>query len=178
MSYLLVGSAGLVALGIPGLVLSLLILSTYRHLPRRIPTNNLRPVLMVLLVELRGGRSVLASLQAAAARFPDDERLTRPVRIAAVTGLAAAVDESRGSMRQLLAQLARAQVSGASAADAVRRFLESDIARERARRLARMRVLPVRLMVPLTLLILPGVVVLSYGPTILSLLEGLVVPLD
>lgn len=178
MSYILVGSAGLVALGVPGLVLSLLILSTYRHLPRRIPTNNLRPVLMVLLVELRGGRSVLASLQAAAVRFPDDERLTRLVRIAAVTGLAAAVDESRGSMRLLLAQLARAQVSGASAADAVRRFLESDIARERARRLARMRALPVRLTVPLTLLILPGVVVLSYGPTILSLLEGLVVPLD
>ncbi|HUF95519.1 MAG TPA: hypothetical protein VMO52_05495 [Acidimicrobiia bacterium] len=178
MSYILVGSAGLVALGVPGLVLSLLILSTYRHLPRRIPTNNLRPVLMVLLVELRGGRSVLASLQAAAVRFPDDERLTRLVRIAAVTGLAAAVDESRGSMRLLLAQLARAQVSGSSAADAVRRFLESDIARERARRLARMRALPVRLTVPLTLLILPGVVVLSYGPTILSLLEGLVVPLD
>jgi hypothetical protein len=41
-----------------------------------------------------------------------------------------------------------------------------------------MRALPVRLMIPLTLLILPGVVLLSYGPTILSLLEGLVVPLD
>jgi hypothetical protein len=176
MSFLLLGSAGLVTLGVPGSALSLLVLCAYRYIPRRVHANNLRPVLMVLLVELRAGRSVLASLQAAAARFPDEEKLTGPVRIAAVTGLAAAVDEASGSMKLLFAQLARAQASGASAADAVRRFLESDIARERAKRLARMRALPVRLMLPLTLLILPGVVLLAYGPTILSLLEGLVVP--
>jgi len=178
MSFLLAGSAGLVTLGLPGSVLALLAVCAYRYRPRRIQRNNLRPVLMVLLVELRAGRSVLASLQVAATRFPDEHELTGPVRVAAVTGLPAAVDEARGSMRLLLAQLARAQATGGSAADAVRRFLESDIARERAKRLSRMRALPVKLMIPLTLLILPGVVLLSYGPTILSLLEGLVVHLD
>jgi hypothetical protein len=55
-------------------------------------------------------------------------------------------------------------------------MLESDVARERSERLARTRALPVRLMVPVTLLILPGVVILTYGPTLIKLLNDVVVP--
>jgi hypothetical protein len=121
---------------------------------------------------------VLSALQAASARFSEAGDLKRVVRVASVAGLTAAVDEARGGLRFLLIHLARAQATGASAADAVRRHLEDDLARERAERQARIKALPVRLMLPLSLLTLPGVVLVAYGPTILSLLDGLVVPFE
>lgn len=178
MSYLIASTLGLKAFGVPGAIAAVMAVGLRRHLPRRHREGDLRPIMMVLLVELRGGRSVLAALQAASARFPEARDLARVVRVASVAGLAAAVDETRGRLRFLVIHLARAQATGASAADAVRRFLDDDLARERAERQARIKALPVRLMVPLSLLTLPGVVLLAYGPTILSLLDGLVVPFD
>jgi pilus assembly protein TadC len=76
----------------------------------------------------------------------------------------------------LITQLARVQISGASAADAVRRMLEADAARDRAQQLAKTKALPVRLMVPLTLMILPGVVLLVYGPTLIDVLGQVMDP--
>lgn len=178
MSYVIAASLGLNFFGFPGAVAAVLVIGFRRHLPRRRREDDLRPIMMVLLVELRGGRSVLSALQAASGRFPEAGELKRVVRVASVAGLTAAVDETRGGMRFLLIHLARAQATGASAADAVRRYLDDDIARERAERQARIKALPVRLMLPLSLLTLPGVVLLAYGPTILSLLDGLVVPFD
>lgn len=178
MSYLVAGSLGLNFFGFPGAVAAVLVLGARRHLPRRPREDDLRPIMMVLLVELRGGRSVLSALQSASGRFPEAGELKKAVRVAAVAGLPTAVDEARGRLRFLLIHLARAQATGASAADAVRRFLDDDLDRERAERQARIKALPVRLMLPLSLLTLPGVVLLAYGPTILSLLDGLVVPLD
>lgn len=178
MSYVIAGSLGLNFFGLPGAVIAALVVGLRRHLPRRHREDDLRPMMMVLLVELRGGRSVLSALQSASSRFPEGGELKKVVRVASVAGLTAAVDEARGGLRFLLIHLARAQATGASAADAVRRFLDDDLARERAERQARIKALPVRLMLPLSLLTLPGVVLLAYGPTILSLLDGLVVPFD
>lgn len=135
-----------------------------------------RPVLLMLLVELRSGLSVLASLHSVARRLPDFDELQRAVRIATVAGLPVAAERSTGPILLLLSQLARAQASGSSAADSVRKMLESDIARERSERLARTRALPVKLMIPVTLLILPGVILLGYGPTLINLLNDVVVP--
>ncbi|MGF1616474.1 MAG: hypothetical protein ACFCU2_01510 [Acidimicrobiia bacterium] len=178
MTYLVAGSLGLNFFGFPGCVAAVLAVGLRRYLPRRRREDDLRPIMMVLLVELRGGRSVLSALQSAAARFPEAGELKEAVRVASVAGLTAAADGTRGGLRFLLIHLARAQATGASAADAVRRFLDDDLARERAERQARVKALPVRLMLPLSLLTLPGVVLLAYGPTILSLLDGLVVPFD
>lgn len=178
MSYLIAGSLGLNLFGFPGAMTAVLALGLRRHLPGRRREDDLRPIMMVLLVELRGGRSVLSALQAASARFSEAGDLKRVVRVASVAGLTAAVDEARGGLRFLLIHLARAQATGASAADAVRRYLDDDLARERAERQARIKALPVRLMLPLSLLTLPGVVLLAYGPTVLSLLDGLVVPFE
>lgn len=178
MSFLIAGSLGLNFFGFPGAVVAIMAVGLRRYAPRRRREDDLRPILMVLLVELRGGRSVLSALQSASGRFPEAVALEKLVRVAAVAGLPAAVDEARGGLRLILIHLARAQASGASAADAVRRFLDDDLARERAERQARIKALPVRLMLPLSLLTLPGVVLFAYGPTILSLLDGLVVPFD
>lgn len=143
---------------------------------RRLTGETFRPVLMMLLVELRSGMSVLSALQAVARRFPENTELLRSVNLATVSGMHSAVAVSQGRIRLLFTQMARVQISGASAADAVRRMLEADAARERARKLARTKALPVRLMIPLTLMILPGVVLLVYGPTLIDALGQVMDP--
>jgi hypothetical protein len=144
--------------------------------PRKKKSPPVRPVLLMLLVELRSGLSVLAALRSVAGRFPDYQDLAVATSMASVAGVDEAINASRGEVKVLMTHLARASASGGSAADAVRRMLESDFAREKADRLARARALPVRLMIPVTLLLLPGVVLLVYGPTIVSLIDDLAIP--
>jgi pilus assembly protein TadC len=143
---------------------------------RRLTSETFRPILMMLLVELRSGLSVLSALQAVSRRFPENTELLRSVNLATVSGMHSAVAASQGRIRMLITQLARVQISGASAADAVRRMLEADAARDRAQQLAKTKALPVRLMVPLTLMILPGVVLLVYGPTLIDVLGQVMDP--
>lgn len=163
--------------GVGGVTAAGLGLAAFHYVPtRQKRIVGMRPVLLMLLVELRSGLSVLASLHAVARCLPDFEELQRAVRIATVAGLPVAAERSTGPVLLLLSQMARAQASGSSAADAVRKMLDSDIARERTERLARTRALPIRLMIPLTLLILPGVILLAYGPTLISLLNDVVIP--
>ena len=82
-----------------------------------------------------------------------------------------------GEMKVVLSQLARAQKSGAALGDTVRSMIEADIAAEKATRVARSRSLPVRLMLPITLLLLPGLVLLIYAPSMLRVFQDLSGPL-
>jgi hypothetical protein len=93
--------------------------------------------------------------------------------VATISGLTQAVLTTKGEMNGLLSQLARAQKSGASLGDTVRSMIEADIAADKARRVARSRALPVRLMLPITLLVLPGMVLLLYAPSMLRVFEEL-----
>ncbi|MFO7299779.1 MAG: type II secretion system F family protein [Actinomycetes bacterium] len=156
---------------IAALGLSWLLLRRRRPRARPIP---IRVVLLIVLIEVRSGRSVLAALTAASARLPQHRELARAARLATVAGLPAAVSAAGRELRPVIAQLARAQRSGAPLADTVRRLIDDDLAEERARRLARARSLPARLMVPVTLLQLPGLVLLLYAPSLLSVFEGLI----
>ena len=178
MNLILIASAGL-ALGGPWTAIGLLCLVGIRWtVGRRARPQPIRPVLMVLIVELRAGRSTLAALQAAANAFPDDRQLGLASRAATVSGLTAAVDECRGPIRGVLAQLARAQRSGSAVADTVRSMLDADIAAERARRVESARSLPIRLMVPIALLVLPGMVLMLYAPSLLRTFADLSAPLS
>lgn len=138
----------------------------------RTSARETRVILVLLLVELRSGSSVLAALQRAAVALPAHPDLRRLSRVATVSGLTASID-CAGELRPLVVHLARAQRSGASLSTVVRHLLEQDLAADRAARLARARSLPVRLMVPVALLMLPGLVLLLYAPSLLSTLEGL-----
>lgn len=178
MSLILLGSIGLVVGG-PGLGMAVVIVvmvTSFRK--RRRPAPPIRPVLLVLLVELRAGQSTLAALQQAAALFPGHRDLNLAARLATVKGLTSAVEECRGDIRSLVAQLARAQKSGSPVAETVRALLDADIAADRARRMERARSLPVRLIIPITLLVLPGMVLLLYAPSLLRLLADLSGPLS
>lgn len=134
---------------------------------------SIRVVLILLLVELRSGQSVLAAIQGASRALPEHEGLSSVARMASVGGLTAAVSYAPQGLRPVVAQLARAQRSGSSLSETVRRLIEDDLAEERARRLSRARSLPTRLMVPVTLLMLPGLVVLLYAPSLLGLYRDL-----
>jgi hypothetical protein len=175
---LLTASAALIVAGPAASAAVLLLVVVRRWMTReKAPVRTtLRPLLLVLLVELRAGASVLAALESTARLFPDDRALASVARLSRVIGIPATANRVGGEMRLLAAHLARAQVTGGSAADAVRRMIESDLARDRNRRMARLRSLPVRLMVPTTLLILPGVLLLAYGTSISRLFGELVVP--
>ncbi len=180
MRAVLLTSAGLAFAGPPGAAVALIVevmlsLRRRRRSGRRKP---MRPVMLVLLVELRSGSSALGALQAAARAFPERDDLARCARVATVSGLTEAVATTRGEIRSIFSQLARAQRSGASLSDTVRSMIAADIAAEKSRRIARARTLPIRLMIPMSLLVLPGLVLLFYAPSLLLLFEQLSGPLS
>ena len=180
MRLVLLTSAGLAFGGFPGAgagVLAHLVL-VLRQRRLRSRERSLRPVLIVLLVELRSGSSALGALQAVARVFSDRPELVRAARVATIAGLTAAVDLTDGVTRSMVSQLARAQRSGASLSDTVRSMIDADISAERSRLVARARTLPVRLMIPISLLVLPGLVLLFYAPSLLLLFEQLSEPLS
>jgi len=98
------------------------------------------------------------------------------LRRAAHGGLATALAEASGRGRRLYLLTARAVVTGAPLAPAVDAFVAEAAAAERAAQQESARRLPVRLMLPLALLILPGFVLLTVGPTVLSALERFALP--
>jgi hypothetical protein len=52
-------------------------------------------------------------------------------------------------------------------------MLDAHLAAERARKLARARTLPTRLMIPVTLLMLPGLILAIYAPSLLATFNDL-----
>lgn len=161
----LFGSLGLILAGPVGAIIGMAAsrLSIRRN-AARVPLPEPRLVILLLLVELRSGRSVLAALQATSHRLPHDHALKRVARTSTVSGLIPALGLCDDRLRPVIAQLARAHKSGASLASAMRRMLEQDLAVFRSDRLAAARALPVKLMIPVTLLMLPGMVLLLYAP--------------
>lgn len=174
MTTALAASAGLVVGGPPGAVIGAVAAWIWRRLATSKPTDPpLNLVLMLLLIELRAGVSVLAALVATSESLPGYESLRTVARVARVSGLTSALPYADEALRPVVAQLARAQRSGASLAGSVRRLLDGALASERARRLARARTLPTRLMIPVTLLMLPGLILAMYAPSLLGTFEDL-----
>lgn len=175
MSKIVIGAAIGMMIGGPFLALigGLVPVVVSRVRIRRDPLPPTRLVMLLLLVELRSGLSVLASLQAVAAGLPSYSELLEVSRVATVSGLARSIESADDQLRPIIAQLARAQRSGASLSETVRRLLDRDLAAERTRRLVKARSLPVKLMIPITLLMLPGLVLLLYAPTLFGLFSDL-----
>ena len=98
------------------------------------------------------------------------------LRRARGSGLGAVLSESEGAGQDLYRMAARAVSTGAPLVAAVDGFVHERLSGERAARLAEARRLPVRLMVPLALLILPGFVLMTLAPALASTLDRLVLP--
>jgi Type II secretion system (T2SS), protein F len=174
VSHVLLGSVGLAVAGMPGAAIGALTPLVWRRIVTRPqPDPPVSLVLLLLLVELRSGMSVLAALAGVAESLPRYESLRVVARVARVSGLVAALGHADDRLRPVVNQLARAQRSGASLSGAMRRMLEAELAETKTTRIARARTLPVRLMIPVTLLMLPGLVLFLYAPSLLGMFRDL-----
>lgn len=174
MRFAVGASLGVVVAGPVGAIGGALVPFVWSYVRReRVPTTPIALVLLLLLVELRSGLSVLAALTEVSAALPGYASLRTVSRVARVSGLVSALPHGDDRLRPVVAQLARAQRSGASLSGSVRRMLETELSDDRSRRIARARTLPVRLMVPVTLLMLPGLILLLYAPSLLAMFHDL-----
>lgn len=99
------------------------------------------------------------------------------LRAARSHGLAVALADAGGHAGRLMAVLARAQASGAGVRRAVASFIEERNEIHRQSVTERARKLPVKLTVPLALLILPGFVIVTVGPSVIESVRRLLGPL-
>ena len=133
----------------------------------------------VLFIALSAGLPVAGALEFAADEIEDVEasQVRAVLRAARRQGLAAALAGLGGSSGGLFRVLARAQLTGSSVTRAVASFVDEERKNRRARAVEAAQRLPVKLTVPLALLILPGFVFLTVGPTVISIFRRLLGPL-
>jgi hypothetical protein len=133
----------------------------------------------VLFIALSAGFPVAAALEFAAGEVGPVQatEVRRVLRAARSHGLSTALAAADGTTVRLFAVLARAQLTGASAVKAVASFVDEERKERRARAAEAAQRLPVKLTVPLALLILPGFVLLTFGPTVISTIQRLLAPL-
>lgn len=92
-------------------------------------------------------------------------------------GMALALHQTEGILRPLCRPLARAQLTGASMTDTLTAYLHQAGEEQRTALTERLRSLPVRLMVPVALLLLPGSLAVTLGPLLVERLTSLLGPL-
>jgi hypothetical protein len=141
--------------------------------------GDLQAVAAALVVGTAAGLSLQSSLELAGAALGPSRRgeLDDVLRDARNLGLGAALARSDGKMSPLFARLARAQVSGAPLAATVAGFAAEEREIRRSARIEAARKLPVRLTIPLALLVLPGFVLLTAGPAAVGSLQRMLGPL-
>lgn len=163
------------------IVLSL-ILAKWR--PRRVSVGWLRrrdrdPDVMLiarlLALSIASGQPIGAGLQDIAELLPAAEahEVAMLMKRARSVGLASALVETSGPMAELSGRLAQAHLSGAPATAAIEAFVTSMHDATRYRSLEEARTVGVKLTLPLTLLLLPGFVLLTIVPFVLDQLGPL-----
>ncbi|HSM01606.1 MAG TPA: type II secretion system F family protein [Acidimicrobiia bacterium] len=126
----------------------------------------------LLVLGLTAGLSLRAAIAAGAPHVHHDLRSELDDLVASIDrrGMAAGLAAARGRLEGLARVAAGAAVSGAPLGSAITAFARTRRHEDHAARMAAARRLPVRLLLPLALLILPGFVILAVGPAVL---EGL-----
>lgn len=163
-----------------GLALAVLVLRAPHH-PLRLRPRSRQPNVGVLVVarllalSVASGRPLGCAFEDVRSRLPEsdvtaiDDLLGRANR----DGLTRALVETTGPLAELAERLAKAQVTGAPVGPALDAFITSLHAARRFQAVEEARTVGVKLIVPLTLLLLPGFLALVVAPFILEQLEGL-----
>lgn len=131
-----------------------------------------------MYVAVSAGLSVTAALSVATIGLSTaiDDEVRTLIRAARRDGMALALAEAPGRCGKLFGLLARAQGTGASVADAIAGYVDEQRESHRLEVTEAARRLPIKLTVPLALLILPGFVVLTVGPSVLESARRLLGP--
>lgn len=132
----------------------------------------------LLAVGVASGRTVRASFEAALTHVHLRVGHEIDLLLAAMdrTGTAAALAGASGRLAAVCRVAASATLSGAPLAAALAAHAEQERHSRHSARVAAARRLPVRLLLPLALLILPGFVVLAVGPALIHSLARLALP--
>lgn len=129
----------------------------------------------LVVLGVGAGFSLRSSIEEAGTHVVEELRLEVAGLIDAMDaiGVAPALSAARGRLGELGRVTAAAALSGAPLAAAVGAYASARRHREHSAAVERARRLPVRMLLPLALLILPGFVVLAVGPAVLQSLARL-----
>ena len=146
--------------------------------PSKTPHPDLGEIAGLLSVGLHGGLSLTGALTATAeALGPHTGNAIRLLlRSARISGLRDALLNAPDPLGPLTRRLAESERTGAPLIATLDAFEREQAATSHATVVERARALPVRLTIPLTLLILPGSVLALVGPTVVDLLGQALAP--
>lgn len=124
---------------------------------------------------LTGGLGIQPALEIAAGAVGGEvsEEVDALLRTARVDGLATAMAGAAGAGRELYRVIGSAVATGSALVDQVTRIADELHAEAGARRLEKVRRVPVMMLFPLTLLVLPGFLLLTIAPALLDALAHL-----
>ena len=161
------------------LVLAAALLGQLRLPPliRRAPRHEIDVLLVarLLALSIASGRPLGRALVDVGRRLPGsapaaiDDIVVRANR----DGLTRSLAETTGPLADLAERLAKAQVTGAPVGPALDAFIATVHDARRFQAVEEARTIGVKLIVPLTLLLLPGFLALVVAPFVLEQLEGL-----
>ncbi len=119
---------------------------------------------------LTGGLGIRPALEIAAGAVggPVADEVDRLLRHARVDGMAVAMTGAGGAGRELYRVIGRAISTGSALVDQVTRVADELHADTAAQKLEKVRRVPVAMLFPLTLLILPGFLLLTIAPALLD----------
>lgn len=129
----------------------------------------------LMALALRSGLAVRPALESASLRVAPQLRTEVATVVEAIdrSGAAVALSSADGQARGLYSTVASAAATGAPIEAAVTSFAAERRAAAHAKHLADLRRLPVRMLLPLALLVLPGFAVLVVGPALVESLSRL-----
>jgi hypothetical protein len=141
----------------------------------RLESHDVDRLAALLVICLSASHNLAGAFRTAADELggPVESAVDELLGRARIAGLSRALAETDGELSELAGQLARAQVTGAPMVPAISAFLETRRSAVRSRIMESARTLPVRLIVPVTLLLLPGFVLIAFGPFALDQVAGL-----
>lgn len=150
-----------------------------RRLARRRAEDEIELLTHSMLIGLSGGLSPASALLLARETLESQLRdeVDQVLRRSVQEGLAAALLNSRGVAGRLFRQVGAAQLSGAPLGLALAALATEQRAAARAAAVERARRLPVKMVLPLTLLMLPGLLILMVGPLVLPSMVRLLGPI-
>lgn len=171
MRRIVAGACGVIVAGLAGGVAAVAAVELLPRLQRRrwsVPDGI--EVAARLLVLVGTGLPLMAAVEMAAVTGRGMETVARRTRR---LGAAAALASAGGPLAPLFHRLADAAASGSPPEAALRSYIDVERRRRQSEAVERARRLPVRLMVPMTLLVLPGFVLMVYGPAFIDLVASL-----
>lgn len=174
-----IGLVASLATMVPPLIAPAALVFTWVMLRRRLRRRTMRAEQLredaALLADLTalaltGGLGIQPALEIAAGAVggPVADEVDTLLRRARVTGLAAAMAGAGGAGRDLYRVIGRSVATGSALLDQVTRVADELHADLGAARLQKVRRVPVAMLFPLTLLILPGFMLLTIAPALLD----------